>query len=382
MIRFLQKDNRVVKALFVVIIAAASVSMVVYLIPGLTGQGASSANTYAVIYPHWYSKFFSSGDTITQDKVAQMARQQLQQRNPQYASNPMIVNLFEQQVGQQMVSQEILLAEAAKLGVTASDSDVRQFLHTGQAGQVLYPNGTFIGTNAYTQLIASRFDMSVADFEESVRHDITIHRLESLITAGVSVSDKEVARPYRKQNVKIKFDYAVISVGRPAQDDQSFGCGAGGVFQEECGAVCDGGAGERTITYFAFTPNDLPGGVPQPTQQEIQQYFNAHQAEYSVPGAGAVAAHPDQGGRRARMRRPMRRRKPRRRDILKQLQGGQLCGPGEEVLRRPGQQGLRAASWDLRSAGAWCRSLTMPSSRRRLATRRSSRRNTAITLCR
>ncbi len=45
MIRFLQKDNRVVKAMFVVIIAAASVSMVVYLIPGLTGQGAVSADT-------------------------------------------------------------------------------------------------------------------------------------------------------------------------------------------------------------------------------------------------------------------------------------------------------------------------------------------------
>ena len=40
---------------------------------------------------------------------------------------------------------------------------------------------------------------------------------------------------------------------------------------------------ERTISYFAFTPNDVPGGVQQPTQQEIQQYYNAHQAEYSVP---------------------------------------------------------------------------------------------------
>ncbi len=36
MMRFLQKDNRVVKAFFIVIIGAATVSMVVYLIPGLT----------------------------------------------------------------------------------------------------------------------------------------------------------------------------------------------------------------------------------------------------------------------------------------------------------------------------------------------------------
>ena len=40
---------------------------------------------------------------------------------------------------------------------------------------------------------------------------------------------------------------------------------------------------QRKITYFAFTPNELPGGVPQPTQQEIQQYFNAHKSEYTVP---------------------------------------------------------------------------------------------------
>src|SRR5258708_39842683 len=144
MIRFLQKDNRVVKAMFVVIIAAASVSMVVYLIPGLTGQGAVAADTYAVVYPHWYSKFLSSGETISQERVTQQARQQLQQRNPQYASNPMSVNLFEQQVGQQMVQQQILLAEADKLGISADNNDVIQFLHQGQAGEMRFPESTFI----------------------------------------------------------------------------------------------------------------------------------------------------------------------------------------------------------------------------------------------
>jgi len=100
MIRFLQTDNRVVKALLVVIIGAASVSMCVYLIPGLMMGGATSADTFAVVYPHWYSKFLSSGDEVTQTKVEQAARQQIQQRNPQYADNPMILNFFEAQVGQ------------------------------------------------------------------------------------------------------------------------------------------------------------------------------------------------------------------------------------------------------------------------------------------
>jgi len=212
MIRFLQsKDNRVVKALFVVIIAAASVSMVVYLIPGLTAGGGISANTYAVVYPHWYSRFFASGQEISEQKVDQQARQQLQQRGPQYANNPMIVNLFKQQVGQQLVQQQILLAEAEKLGISATNEDVIAFLHQGQAGQVLFPNGKFIGQDQYTSLIATRFDMSVPDFEESVRHDIIIQRLRAYVTAGVTVGNKEARDLYFKQSTKIKFDYAVIS---------------------------------------------------------------------------------------------------------------------------------------------------------------------------
>ena len=76
---------------------------------------------------------------------------QLQQRDPQYASNPMIVQLFEQQVGQQLVQQQVMLVEAHKLGIHATDDDVRQYLHTGPTGQVLYPNGKFIGPDAAIQ---------------------------------------------------------------------------------------------------------------------------------------------------------------------------------------------------------------------------------------
>src|SRR3954454_17007072 len=100
MIRFLQKETRLTKALFVAIMAAASVSMVVYLIPGLAAGGAVSANDYAVIYPHWYNKLFSNGEEVLQTKVEQQARQQIQQRNPAYADNPMILNFFTQPVGQ------------------------------------------------------------------------------------------------------------------------------------------------------------------------------------------------------------------------------------------------------------------------------------------
>jgi peptidyl-prolyl cis-trans isomerase D len=283
MIRFLQTDNRLTKALLVVIIGAASVSMCVYLIPGLTGGGAASADTYAMIYPHWYSRFLSTGDTVSQARVEQVARQQLQQRGPQYADNPMILNFFEQQVGQQLVQQQILLEEADRLGIRATDDDVRQYLHTGPTGQVLFPNGKFIGDEQYAALISERLNMSVKDFENSVKTDIVVRRLQALISGGVAVSDQEVRETYRKQNIKIKFDYAVVSSDdlrktiNPSDGDlEAF-------FKKNAVRYASAVPEERKITYFAFIPSQIPGGVPQPTPQQIQQYFNAHQSEYSVP---------------------------------------------------------------------------------------------------
>jgi peptidyl-prolyl cis-trans isomerase D len=283
MIRFLQRDNRFTKAFFIVVIAAASVGMVVYLIPGLTGMGASTADTYALIYPHWYNRYFSSGIAVSQERVSQITRRQVQQRNPQYADNPMILRIYEQQVGQQLVQQQILLAEAEKLGITASDNDVVQFLHQGQFGEYLFPGGQYIGTDRYTAFVTGQFNMSVAEFELEIQQEIILRRLQALITAGVMVSDADVRNAYLTQNVKIKFDYAVISADDLRKNINPSDSDLEAFFKKNAARYASAVPEQRRIAYFAFTSGELPGGVPQPTQQEIQQYFSGHQSEYTVP---------------------------------------------------------------------------------------------------
>ena len=319
MIRFLQTENRMTKALMVLVIGAASVSMVVYLIPGLSGVGASSANTYAVIYPHWYSKFFSSGLTVTQEQVERLARQQMTMQR--YPENAAILGMLEKQAGQRLMQQQVVLAEAEKLGIHATGDDVIQTLRTGQSGQILFPNGQFIGEDRYAALIAQSRNESVGEFEEEVRNDIVFHRLEALVTAGVTVSDQEVRDEYRKNNVKIKFDYAVISADDLKAQINPPDSQLTGFFKTNAARYATAVPEERQITYFAFTPNQMPGAVPQPTQQEIQQYFNTHKADYSVPEqarsrhilvkvpAGADAATDAAAKAKAE-------------DILKQIQGG------------------------------------------------------------
>ncbi|HEX8711760.1 MAG TPA: peptidylprolyl isomerase [Terracidiphilus sp.] len=283
MIRFLQTDNRFTKVLFILVIAAASVGMVVYLIPGLYSLGTPSAGTYAVIYPHWYSRFFSSGAAVSQQQVETSAQQYIEARAPQAAGNQNLLKMVEAQVGQQMVEQQVLVQVADQLGVRVTDDDVRNFLHTGMLGEMFFPNGQFIGQDAYANTVATRWNMSVPQFENEIKTEIAIRRLQALITAPVTVSEQAVRDAYMKQNLKIKFDYAVLSAEQLRNQINPSDSQLEAYFKQNAARYANAVPEQRTISYFAFTTNDLPGGVPQPTQQQIQQYYNDHKSQYQVP---------------------------------------------------------------------------------------------------
>jgi len=283
MIRFLQADSRPMKVLFYIIIAACSVGMVVYLIPGLFSMGAPSAGTYAVIYPHWYSRFFSSGAAVTQQQVEAAAQQAIQQQGPQYAGNAAILKFFEARVGTQLVEQQVLMQVAQQLGVHISDDDVRDFLHHGQFGEAIFPNGNYVGDDAYANFVATRFNMSVSQFEDEIKSVLATRRLEALITAPVTVSEPAVRAAYMKQNLKIKFDYAVITADSLRNQINPSDGQLEAWFKQNAARYANAVPEERAISYFAFNTSDLSGGIPQPTEQQIQQYYNDHKSQYMQP---------------------------------------------------------------------------------------------------
>jgi len=280
MIRFLQsKDNRFVKAILTVGIGAFIISMVIYLIPGILQNDATAPDTYATVYPHWYSRFTFTGEKVSMVQVQEVAQQQLQrQRLPDFALPYMV-----QRAGQQLILQKLLLAQADGLGLNATDEDVRNFLHTGQYGELLFPNGNFIGEDKYKQFISSQFNLSTDAFEKELKDGITINRLRSFITAGVTVNDSEIRDQYRKQNIKIKFDYAVISSDDLRKQINPSDADLQAFFSKNAARYSSAVPEERKITYFAFTADQIPGGAPKVSDAEVQAYYNQHSSEYQVP---------------------------------------------------------------------------------------------------
>src|SRR5579875_2775609 len=114
MIRFLQKDNRFVKAVFILIITVACVTMVITLVPGIFDTSVGGpGNVYATIgHGGILGRFLPAEDTITMTEVQQTAARMMQQQGLPDAAMPFVLP----QVGQGLIQQHVEIIEAHKLG--------------------------------------------------------------------------------------------------------------------------------------------------------------------------------------------------------------------------------------------------------------------------
>ncbi len=115
MIRILQKDNRLTKIIFAVVIGAACLTMVITLVPGIfdNADATSAADTYATVHTPGFWGRFESSSTVKNTEVTQLAQRLLQQQHyPDF-----LLSYMMQRAGTMLVSQQILLREGNRLGL-------------------------------------------------------------------------------------------------------------------------------------------------------------------------------------------------------------------------------------------------------------------------
>jgi peptidyl-prolyl cis-trans isomerase D len=286
MIRILQqKDNRIVKAVFIIIISVACITMVITLVPGIFSDANASTGTYATIRGgNIFSRTFGSSTEILTSDVQMMSQRMLQRQQ----LPDMLLPYMMQRVGQGMIQQQVELNEANRLGLSVSDDAVRQFLHTGALGAALFPGGQYIGDQQYKNLVESNFGISTDKFESEVKKEIEENRLRDLVTGGVSISDEEVRASYVTQATKIKFDYAVISADDLRKQINPTDAELQAFFKQNAGQYAQAIPETRKVEYIAFGASAVPGGTPAVSDAEAQQYYQQHPQEFKVDDQARV----------------------------------------------------------------------------------------------
>ena len=251
-------------------------SMAITLIPGGVGSslgiGAPPAGVLATI-----------GDQqVTVPEVQREARAMIRQQFPRGGAQvSMLLPYFASQAAEQLINEKALVAEAHRLGLRASDDELRDELQHGQLGTVLFPDGKFVGQEEYENF-AQRYDMTVPQLEARVKEDILIRKLRALVSSSAFVGDAEVRDEFNQRNTKVKFEYAVVTQAdilkglHPTDEELK-------AFYERNKATYNNSIPEKRQIKYVVVDSAKMAAATTVTDQDLQAYYDQHRDEYRVP---------------------------------------------------------------------------------------------------
>jgi peptidyl-prolyl cis-trans isomerase D len=276
MIRFLQTPGPIKKIVLGGLLTVICVLMAITLIPGFGSSNfLTNASTPGVVAT-------VSGQDITATDVQRQAKQMLNQQFPKGgAQASMLMPYFAKRAAENLISEKVLLTQARNMGLKATDDDLREYMHRGQLGQILFPAGVFIGQQEYENFVASN-NLTVPQFEQLVKEDILLNKLRDLVASSATVTDAAVRKQFDKQNTKVKFNYAVIKKDdiiksiHPAEAELK-------AFYERNKNSYVNSIPERRQLKYIVVDNARLLSQTQVTQSELQSYYQDHRDQYLVP---------------------------------------------------------------------------------------------------
>jgi peptidyl-prolyl cis-trans isomerase D len=271
MIRFLQTPGPLKKILLGGLLLIICVMMVVTLVPGGILNDVVGGTASGVI-----AKIGSQEVTVpqVQKQAQQMAKQQFPRGFPDQ-----FLPFFMQRAADGLIMQNVVLYEADKMGLAASKDELVYELQHGPLSREIYPGGQFIGQDRYESLVSSNFQIGVAEFEDTLRKQLTIRKVRAAIEGGVTATNAELMDEYKRQNVKVKFDYAVLTLDDVSKSINPSESELKAFYEQNKATYANSIPEQRKARYIEVRL----ANPPRPTPQEIQDYYKSHQDEFRVP---------------------------------------------------------------------------------------------------
>src|SRR5437899_3154885 len=280
MIRFLQTPGPVKKYVLGGLLLLICVSMVWYLVPsgGSTGLGGPSQGVVAKV----------GGEEVTRLQVQRQTTQMLKQQFPRGgAQMAMLMPFFAQRAAENLISQKAILVEAERLGLRVNDQELSDELQHGRYAQAFFPGGSFIGQEAYEARI-QQAELTVPQFEQSVKEEILFDKLRNLVTGSASVTDAEVHQEFVRKNTKVKFDYAVLRKDDVLKEIHPSEAELKAFYERNKATYNNSIPEKRKVRYVVLELAKVQAGIAV-SREELQAYYDQHKDDYRVPEQVSVS---------------------------------------------------------------------------------------------
>ncbi|MEO8216330.1 MAG: peptidylprolyl isomerase [Acidobacteriota bacterium] len=159
-----------------------------------------------------------NGDTISTqdfDRAVYFTQKNYEQMYGQSLTPEILkaMNLPQQVLGS-LVERKLLLQQAARLELTATEGEVRKRIYEIP---VLNPEGKFVGADLYQRYVTSNLGYpSAAAFERDIREEVTLSKLQSAMVNSVILSPQWAQEEYRRRNENAKIQYVLFPADRAA----------------------------------------------------------------------------------------------------------------------------------------------------------------------
>ena len=318
MIRFLQTPGPVKKIVLGGLLLLICASMVIAFVPGglasSFGIGGLAQGVIAQV----------GSEQITTDDVNRTLENMIRQQGPQaQAQAALFRQFFSQRAVDQLINQKAMLVEAHRLGLRASDDEVKDELQHGRYAVYFYPGGKFVGTEQYENMLTNA-GLTAQRFEEGVKDEVLLAKLRNLVAGSVTVPDLDVRREFEQRNLKVKFDYAVLT-----RDEILKGIHPGetelkAYFDAQKARYTNAIPEKRKVRYALIDQTKLEAQT-QVTHDELQAYYNQHREEFRVPeqvNVRHILISAPEGGDGKVDPKVLEDARAKAQDVLKQLKAG------------------------------------------------------------
>ena len=173
---------------------ALSGGMLLYLVPTGPGNTQTASDVVAKV----------GDESVTVAEIGQQLNQ-IKQRNQ---VPPMLEPYYAQQILRQLLLQKEMEYEAGQLGIRVSNDEIADRIRL--ILPAAFNGGAPIAPDQYSSLVESRTQMSVSQFEDTVRQGLLQEKFQKLVTDGISAGPAELQEEFRYRNEKVKLDYAFI----------------------------------------------------------------------------------------------------------------------------------------------------------------------------
>ena len=265
MFNLFRSQKKTVKYFLTALLGMVALSMVITFIPGLfstpttelaepvlveVGEGAVTIFDVQAVMNE-YAQAGTPGDSM-----AFMARQVIDNQ----------------------IEDRILLEEAQNLGIRPSEAELAEWIRDQMPG--LFPEGKFVGEQAYGQLISSRFQKSIEQFELELLKDLTIEmRLKQLVTDNIVMTEDELKEAYQERNQEAQIEYVLVDPKKYLSQVQ--------VDEEKLNTYF----GSNTFRYrvqptVSFSVITMAAGeteTPEFSEAQIQNFYNQNQYRFETP---------------------------------------------------------------------------------------------------